>query len=748
MIERNSVGKGKWLAVGCLVQAVVLALDAVTPLGFAHGVLYMPAVMLGLLARSQRIVWFLAVLGIACCVAGAFVSPDGGTAISQTYVLLNRVVGVATILLVAVASTRVLLLRAARLKAHEELGQSRLEWRELAESLPMMVWVGEADGSLSFMNRFSAEYLGTSVEALVGAGWLQYVAPEQQAAVVEEWENARKPGGKYETEFNVRRADGEWRLHIARAERVEMPGVGPRWYGTAIDVQAIRDEREARLHVSNRLIETMESVTDAIFLLDRDWKVIFLNRHAEILLERKREDLIGKDVWDEFPEARDSDFHRKYAYCLDHQIEVRFEAFYGPVGRLFEVSAYPSKSGVAVYFHDITDQRRLANQVQQANRMDALGQLTGGVAHDFNNLLTVILGNAEMLVEGATNERQHRMADMILGASRRAAELTQRLLAFARKQTLEPREVDVIALVDDFAPLLRQTIGERIELEIVPTTSVVHARVDPGQLEVALLNLAVNARDAMPEGGKLRIEMTVLDISNDPALQNEELSEGRYVMLAVSDSGTGIDTASLQRVFEPFYTTKDVGKGTGLGLAMVYGFARQSHGHVAIESELGKGTTVRIYLPESSGDALYQAPPESLALPNPTPSKRILLVDDDDMVRAFAARQVESFGHEVIQAHDGPEALSRLAQDSSIALLFTDVVMRGGMSGRQLAVAARKLRPDLPVLYTSGFSEDEGGYEGQAGPEIVLLKKPYSRHQLATKLSEVLGPAPVENGLN
>lgn len=728
-----------WFALGCLIQAVVFAADFLTPLGFAHGVLYMPAVMLGMLARSRGVIWTLAALGIAGCLIGAKFSPQAGVALSEMYVVLNRGLGICTILLVAAVSTRVARLSESRRNMIEALEHSRLEWRELAQSLPMMVWVGEEDGSLSFMNRYSAEYLGAPAETLVGSGWIGFVAPDQQADVLRQWEDARKPGGSYEAEFQVKRADGAWRWNLARADRVDIPGLGSRWYGTAIDVQAIRDEREARMHVSNRLIATMESVTDAIFLMDRDWTVIYINRHAEELLGRKREDLLGKHVWDEFPDARDTEFQRRYAFSMAHQVEVKFESEYVAVGKLFEVNAYPSKDGIAVYFHDITDQRRLAEQIQQSQRMDALGQLTGGVAHDFNNLLTVILGNAEMLADRVTDERQKRMTDMILGASRRAAELTQRLLAFARKQALEPREVDVNALVQDFVPLLEQTVGEGVALEVVPGGPDMHARVDPGQLEVALLNLCVNARDAMPEGGRLRIETRHVHLS-EVGVENEDLAEGEYVMVAVSDTGEGIAPDQLKRVFEPFYTTKDVGKGTGLGLAMVYGFARQSNGHAAIESEPGHGTTVRIYLPESTGAGLPEIPQVAALPAEAMPQKRILLVDDDDMVRAYAARQLESLGHEVVQAHDGEEALAKLAAEADFDLLFTDVVMRGGLSGRQLADAAHRLHPAMPVLYTSGFAEDAIIHDGELDPGLVLLRKPYSRDQLSAKLQEALAP--------
>ena len=389
-------------------------------------------------------------------------------------------------------------------------------------------------------------------------------------------------------------------------------------------------------------------------------------------------------------------------------------------------------------FTDVTERHHIEAQLRQLARLQSLGQLTGGVAHDFNNLLTVILGNAEVLTEGLpVGGTQYRLATMVVQAAERAAELTHRLLAFARKQALAPKVVDVNALVGDMDGMLRRTLGEHIAIEWVRGAGLWPALVDPGQLENALLNLAINARDAMPGGGRLTIETANTHLDQPYVSQQQELTAGQYVMLAVSDSGVGILAADLDKVFEPFFTTKDRGKGTGLGLAMVHGFVKQSQGHVAIYSEVGRGTTVKLYLPRPGMREAPEAPPaEAVALKGN--GELVLLVEDDELVRAYAAEQVRTLGYRVLEAGDGAQALAQMHQHGDVALLFTDVVMPGGMSGRELAEHVQALRPGLPVLYTSGYTENAIVHHGRLDVGVVLLGKPYRRSELARKLREAL----------
>ena len=379
------------------------------------------------------------------------------------------------------------------------------------------------------------------------------------------------------------------------------------------------------------------------------------------------------------------------------------------------------------------DIEELNERLRRAQRLEAVGQLTGGVAHDFNNLLTVVLGNAELLVELTHDKPQHRkLAEMISAAAQRGAELTQRLLAFARKQALVPKVVALNPLVAGLDPLLRRTLGEHIEIELIRAAGLWPALVDPGQLENALLNLCLNARDAMPAGGRLTLETANARLDADYAAAHIDVQAGQYVMVAVSDTGSGIAPDDLKRVFEPFFTTKATGKGTGLGLSMVYGFVKQSAGHVAIYSELGHGTTVRLYLPRASGEDNAATDTDETAASAAVlgGSGLILLVEDDADVRAYALSQLQGFGYTVIEAADGPTALAILQQRSDIDLLFTDVVMPGGMNGRVLADAARRLYPGLRVLYTSGYTENAIVHHGRLDEGARLLGKPYRRIDL------------------
>ncbi len=389
------------------------------------------------------------------------------------------------------------------------------------------------------------------------------------------------------------------------------------------------------------------------------------------------------------------------------------------------------------------DIARLNARLMQSQRMEAIGQLTGGVAHDFNNLLTVVLGNADLLAEASADDPVRRqLAEMIVEAAQRGASLTQQLLAFARKQPLAPSEVDVNQRVAALDPMLRRTLGEHIEIELVRGAGLWPAMVDAAQLENALLNLCLNARDAMPGGGKLTLETANAALDAPYAALHADVQPGQYVMLAVSDTGSGIDPALLPRVFEPFFTTKEKGKGTGLGLAMVYGFARQSAGHVSIYSEPGHGTTVKLYLPRARGARaeLAEVPAEALAAGTVRGgAETVLVVEDDEAVRQLACHELRALGYRVIDAASGAQALPLLDAEEPIDLLFTDVVMPGGMSGRQLADEARRRRPGLRVLYTSGYSENAIVHHGRLDTGVQLLPKPYRRADLARAIRQALG---------
>ncbi len=390
---------------------------------------------------------------------------------------------------------------------------------------------------------------------------------------------------------------------------------------------------------------------------------------------------------------------------------------------------------------DITEQKRAEVQVAQAQRMEAVGQLTGGIAHDFNNLLTSIILNADLL-SNALDDKLRPLAESVRVGAEHGADLTRRLLAFGRRQMLEPRPTDVKALLDGMEPMLHRTLGEHIEIRPQPGADLWPATVDPVQLESAVLNLAVNARDAMPAGGRLTIETANIEFDAEQAAAYPEIKPGQFVMIAVGDTGIGMPPGVVARAFEPFFTTKDVGKGTGLGLSMVYGFVKQSGGHARIYSEVGHGTVVRLYLPRSVAAAETASITPAANTQLPTGAERVLFVEDDAMVRQNTGRQLAALGYEVVTAENAIEALALVDKGCVPDLLFTDVVMPGGVNGRQLALRLRERWPDLPVLYTSGYAHGALTIDGEQVAAKYVLGKPYRRRELAAKLREVLD-APV-----
>ncbi|MEQ1780527.1 MAG: ATP-binding protein [Hyphomonadaceae bacterium] len=408
-------------------------------------------------------------------------------------------------------------------------------------------------------------------------------------------------------------------------------------------------------------------------------------------------------------------------------------------GSLVRTSAHGALSE-AVFFvcQDVSEKRDLKARLRQSQRLEAIGQLTGGVAHDFNNLLMVILGNSEALAENlAGNTRLLGLAELTMKAAERGAELTSRLLAFSRSQTLDPRSTDVNRLVADMDQLLRRTLGGEVDIEFVQAAGLWTAMVDPGQIENAILNLCINARDAMAGGGKLTIETANSWLDDSYAKEQAEVVPGQYVMIAVSDTGIGMTNEVVARAFEPFFTTKDVGKGSGLGLSMVYGFAKQSDGHVKIYSEVGRGTTVKLYLPRSSeGSAVIVRPSNEVAAP--TGKEKILLVEDDDLVRDHVSTLLNMLGYKVVAVRNGVAAIDALTRIADFDLLFTDVVMPGGVNGPELADAARGIRPELPVLFTSGYPENAIAHHGWLNRGVQLLRKPYRKLDLATKVRAIL----------
>ncbi len=464
------------------------------------------------------------------------------------------------------------------------------------------------------------------------------------------------------------------------------------------------------------------------------------------------DELVGRtSEWMEHPDDRKRT-RAELAGLQQGATTLRFEnRFRGKDGdyRWFSWTAVPEGDLLYCVARDITAERQAADALEaaqaalrQSQKMETVGQLTGGVAHDFNNLLQIVTGNLDILQRNLPPDqpRLARAAGAAMNGAQRAAVLTQRLLAFSRRQPLAPERTDPNRLIAGMSDLLHRSLGEMVAVEVVQAARIWPVEVDANQLENALLNLAVNARDAMPQGGKLTIETANTHLDSHYAALDAEVTPGQYVLICVSDTGTGMDEETLAHAFEPFFTTKEVGRGTGLGLSMVYGFIKQSGGHVRIYSERGDGTTVKIYLPRFHGTA-RNAAAHAPVLPAPQGNvdETILVCEDDENVRAYTVEVLRELGYRVIEAGDGPAALAALdAEREAIDLLFTDVVLPGGMTGAVLATEAHAKRPDLKILFTTGYARNAIVHHGRLDPGVQLLPKPFTYTDLAAKVRDML----------
>lgn len=577
-------------------------------------------------------------------------------------------------------------------------------------------------------------------------------------------------------------------IFSGRAERLLMglaaqAGVAidnARLYETSQREVAARTEAEGRLQELNRTLEQraeqraaelassisrleeserrfrilVQGVSDyAIFMLDPSGNIINWNPGAQRIKGYTREEIIGqhfsrfyteKDQANSVPDRALETAARTGKYEAEG-LRVRKDGtqFWASV----VINAIRDSKGDLVGFakvtRDLTERRAAEERLQQAQKMEGIGQLTGGVAHDFNNLLTVIIGNLDALHrhlqdDGLDVDRLKRSVDNAMRGARRAESLTQRLLAFSRQQPLEPKSIDIGRLVTGMSDLLRRSLGEQISVETVLAGGLWRALADPNQLEVAILNLAINARDAMPKGGKLTIETANVHLDDRYASAQIEVLPGQYVMVAVTDSGVGMPPDVKARAFDPFFTTKDVGHGTGLGLSQVYGFVKQSRGHVKIYTEVGEGTTVKIYLPRyaaKSDDAEEEVLP---GLARGKGHETVLVVEDDADVRSYSTDCLRDLGYSVLEATTARAALQILQSHPEIAVLFTDVGLPGGINGRQLAEEARKQHPGLKVLFTTGYARNAIVHDGRLDIGVELLTKPFSQAALGEKLRDII----------
>ncbi len=593
------------------------------------------------------------------------------------------------------------------------------------------------DGTITGWNGAAERLFGYTAEEAIGKSITLIVPPDRRDEVrnIIERVEGGEPIAHHETS-RVRKdgsfVDVSLSVSPIRSASGKIVGISK----AARDITESKRTQDALSQEIEERRRIFDSSNDLILVTDSAGNFIQVSPSVTAILGYQPSDMIGHSAV-EFIHPDD----------LEHTRREMRAARRGQSKRSFE-TRYVSKEGKAVALNwtgtwsepvrrhffigrDLTEKQAAEAQLRHAHKMDAVGQLTGGVAHDFNNILTVITGTIGILEEAVADQPElATIAKLIDEAAERGANLTKHLLAFARKQPLQPVELDVNALVLEAAKLLHPTLGEHIEITPLLAEDAWTALADPSQLTTAVLNLAINARDAMPNGGKLALETGNIFLDDNYANMQSEVAPGNYVMIAVSDTGTGIPPALLERVFEPFFTTKEVGKGTGLGLSMVFGFVKQSGGHVKIYSEEGHGTSVKIYLPRATG--LQQTPAEALVSSTVEGGhETILVVEDDTLVRRYVMTQIQSLGYATLEASNASDALRIIDDVPAIDLLFTDVIMPGAMNGRQLVDEALKRRPGLKTLYTSGYTENAIVHHGRLDSGVLLLAKPYRKAELA-----------------
>ncbi|HUK60135.1 MAG TPA: PAS domain S-box protein [Stellaceae bacterium] len=518
---------------------------------------------------------------------------------------------------------------------------------------------------------------------------------------------------------------------------------------TVTDISARRRAEEAARRAQHFAEMLIDSSTDGIIVKDRELRYTVWNPPMEQITGKKRLDVLGHTADGLFPGFRNTAIAQAWCDAIEGRTttlqDQYFEHFEPRRAGYFDQTVAPLRDaegtivGALSIVRDTTERHRLEEVLRQSQKMEAVGQLTGGIAHDFNNLLTVILGNLETVQRRLPAGDVRKFIDSAVRGAERAATLTQRLLAFSRRQPLAPRPLDPNRLVGGMSDLLLRVIGESVAVETVLSRNIWRISADTNQLESAILNLAVNARDAMADSGKLTIATANVTIAAGEAEADPDLVSGQYVMISVSDTGQGMTPEIRAHAFEPFFTTKETGRGSGLGLSQVYGFVKQSGGGVMIGSEPGHGTTVRLYLPRLPADAAHdEAPPTLRVTPAVGRNEAILAVEDDEQVLEHTARLLRELGYRVIEARDGTAALAALERERDVALLFTDVGLPGGLNGRQLAEEAKRRWPNLKVLYTTGYARNAISLDGLLEPGLQLITKPFSYSGLAAKIRDVL----------
>jgi PAS domain S-box-containing protein len=747
--------------------------------------------------------------------------------------------------------------------AAAELARSRERFRELAEAMPLIVWYADADGAVHFPTDAVMDFTGREAAAMVGEGWLDVVHPGDRDRVRQRWAHAVTSGERYQVEFRLRRRDGVYRWHLTQARPTRGPnGEIREWYGAALEIHELREVKEEAEDLARRLETTLQSITDAFYLIDREWRFRFLNDEAERILETTREARLGTRIWESFPATVGTDLEREYRRAMETGETASFRYFYPPLDRWFDIRAYPSSEGLAVYFRDITaerereerlrdqaelldrahdaivvrdlehritfwnrgaerlygwtaehavgrrstdllhtdldaferahavlmddgewtgefehrrhdgstatvetswtlvrddegapdrvlsistdvtERRQLMAQFLRAQRMQSIGTLAGGIAHDLNNVLSPVLMAVEMLRDAVDDEDALDTLDTVEASAERGAALVRQVLAYARGVDGTRVAVDVNEVGEAVARVVRDTFPRNLTLEARLDDATPAVIGDPTQIHQLLMNLVVNARDAMPRGGRLDLGIAPVTVDASFAAMSGSASPGTYVRIEVVDQGVGIPPDDLERIFEPFFTTKEFGQGTGLGLSTVDAIVRSHRGFVNIYSEPGAGTTIRVYLPagdglrpDRTGDEVRPGAPRGSG-------ELVLVVEDEATVRDITCKTLERLGYRVLAAGDGAEAVALYGRrGDEVALVITDLMMPI-MDGPATIRALRRMDPDVRIIAASGLGAQRGAVRSDELDIDNFLPKPFNAETLATVVRDVLADAP------
>jgi PAS domain S-box-containing protein len=631
-------------------------------------------------------------------------------------------------------------------------------YRILVEGIVHAIYMLDAAGLVTSWNRGAERFKGYSESEIMGQHFSRFYTEEDRAIDLPQTalRTARETGRFEQEGWRVRKDGTRFWAHVVIDPIRDAEGDLVGYAKITRDLSERRRAEEQLRQSQEQLRLLVQGVTDyALYMLDLDGHVSSWNAGAERIKGYTRDEILGHH-FSRFYTEEEREAGVPSKGLQQAATEGRWETEGWRVrkdGSRFwahvVIDAIRNDAGALIGFakitRDVTERKNAERELEEARealfqsqKMEAVGQLTGGIAHDFNNLLTVIIGGLDTIARSKpTDVRIRRALEMSRHAADRAAGLTSRLLAFSRKQALEPTPSDLNTLVRDMADLLHRTLGEQIELESVLSPRLWTVEIDQNQLESAILNLAVNARDAMPSGGKLTIETQNTFLDESYTATDAEVRPGQYVMISVSDTGSGMSKSTLARVFEPFFTTKELGRGTGLGLSMVYGFVKQSGGHVTIYSEEGQGTTVKLYFPRHLMSEETPGEENEPEYPSASEDEVVLVVEDNPEVRAFCVTSLSELGYRVLEAADAETALSILRSGQRVDLLFTDVGLPG-RTGKVLADESANARPSLKILFTTGYSRNAIVHHGRLDAGVRLLQKPYTFDQLANRVREVL----------